>query len=194
MSRWLIIAAVVLLLAAAFWLAGIVRNCCGARPDPSPIEAAVARRLLSLSMPRQARNQTNPVALTPEVLQKSLRHFADHCASCHANNGSGGTEIGRNLYPRSPDMRQPATQNLSDGELYYIIQNGIRWTGMPAWGASGNDPETWELVHFIRHLPSLTPAELREMERHNPISPAELQEQQEEEKFLNQAPDIKEPK
>lgn len=185
MLRWLVIAAALLLIVAAIALSGPVRNCCGARRDPSPAEAAVARRLHLMSMPRKAREQKNPVAVSPEVLQKALRHFADHCASCHANDGSGDSEIGRNLYPRSPDMRQPATQQLTDGELYYIIHNGVRWTGMPAWGASDYDPESWELVHFIRHLPSLTPAELHEMERYNPQSSAEREEQEEEQRFLN---------
>ena len=162
MSRLLTISAVVLLLAA---------SPCG-WPDPSAIaaaraatraraETAIARRLHLLSMPRAVRGQKNPVAISPEVLQKSLRHFADHCASCHANNGSGDTEIGSRVYPRSPDMRQPGTQQLTDGELYYIIHNGIRWTGMPAWGASDYDPETWQLVHFIRHLPNLTSPRFR---------------------------------
>ena len=186
MSRWLAIAALLLLLiAAAVWFSAPVRNCCGARRDPGPAETAIARRLHLLSMPRAVRGQKNPVAISPEVLQKSLRHFADHCASCHANNGSGDTEIGSRVYPRSPDMRQPGTQQLTDGELYSIIHNGVRWTAMPSWGASDYDPESWELVHFIRHLPSLTPAELKEMERYNPVSPAELEEQQQEEKFLN---------
>ena len=70
-------------------------------------------------------------------------HFADHCASCHGNDGRGNTEMGRNLYPKAPDMRQSGTQHLSDGELYWIIENGVRLTGMPAWGdGSGNDPDT----------------------------------------------------
>ena len=103
----------------------------------------------------------------------------------HANDGSGDTEIGRNLYPRSPDMRKAETQQLTDGELYYIIHNGIRWTGMPAWGASDYDPETWQLVHFIRHLPNLTKPEIQEMEHYNPQSTAEREEQEQEQKFLN---------
>ena len=61
---------------------------------------------------------------------------ADHCATCQANGGSGQTEIGQNLYPKAPDMRLPRTQNLRDGEIYYIINNGVRLTGMPAWGES----------------------------------------------------------
>jgi mono/diheme cytochrome c family protein len=184
-----------LLLAAAVWLSGLFTNCCGARPEPSRSEAVLARTLRSLSMSHNARDQKNPTASTPEVLQKAARHFADHCASCHGNDGRGDTPLGLHVYPRSPDMRQRRTQDLTDGELYYIIHNGVRWTAMPAWGASDYDPESWELVLFIRHLPSLTAAELHDMERYNPQSPAEIQEQQEEEKFLNgdtsTAPDTK---
>ena len=96
--------------------------------------------------------------------------------------------MGRNFFPRTPDMRAAATQQLSDGELYYIIHNGVRWTGMPAWGDAGNDSDSWKLVLFIRHLPQLTPAELQDMERFNPMSMAEQEEQKEEEDFLNGGP------
>ena len=85
-------------------------------------------------------------------------------------------------------MRLPATQRLSDGELYDIIQNGVRWTGMPAWGETGDDPESWKLVLFIRHLPSLAPGELKEMARFNPKSAAEQEEEKQEEEFLNGGP------
>ena len=84
-------------------------------------------------------------------------------------------------------MRQPATQSLSDGELFYVIQNGVRLTGMPGWatGAHHDEEDSWKLVRFIRHLPQLTPAEEREMEALNPKSPDELKEEQEEKEFLN---------
>jgi mono/diheme cytochrome c family protein len=83
-------------------------------------------------------------------------------------------------------MRLAETQNLTDGELYYIIENGIRLTGMPAWGAGGpNDHETWHLVLFIRQLPHLTKEDLDDMKNHNPRSPAEMKEEQSEEDFLN---------
>jgi Cytochrome C oxidase, cbb3-type, subunit III len=121
------------------------------------------------------------------LLQESARHFADHCASCHGNDGSGNTEMGRNFYPPAPDMRLAATQELSDGELYYIIHNGVRWTGMPAWGEPGNDNDldNWKLVFFIRHLPHLTAAEIHDMERFNPRSDADREEEKEEQEFLN---------
>jgi mono/diheme cytochrome c family protein len=150
------------------------------------IEAFVARRLRRLAIPRSARQAQNPVPATPEVLAEARAHFADHCASCHGNDGSGQTEIGQNLYPKAPDMRQADTQNLTDGELFYIIHNGIRFTGMPAWGEDPpeKDMDSWKLVHFIRHLPEITEQELEEMRKLNPKSPHEMAEEAEEERFL----------
>jgi hypothetical protein len=78
------------------------------------------------------------------------------------------------------------TQNLTDGEVYYIIHNGIRLTGMPAWGTEEKDEDSWKLVVFIRHLPQLAPGEEREMEGLNPRSSGERQEEREEEQFLNE--------
>jgi len=106
-----------------------------------------------------------------------------------SNDGSGDTEVGRNLYPRAPDMRAAATQQLSDGELFFIIQNGIRLTGMPAWGsgAAHDAQDSWKLVRFIRHLPEVSPAEAQEMSKMNPKTPAELEEERAEEEFLNGA-------
>lgn len=164
-----------------------LRHGFSARDNPSWMETVVARTARKLAMPAPATRLKNPTANSPENLAEAKAHWADHCAICHANNGNGDTEIGRNLYPKPPDMRLPATQSLTDGELYYTINNGIRLTGMPAWGQSGeSDEDSWELVHFIRHLPRLTPEEEREMERLNPKGPEAWREQQEEEQFLNE--------
>jgi hypothetical protein len=83
-------------------------------------------------------------------------------------------------------MRLEATQDLSDGSLYYIVRNGIRFTGMPAFGDPDTDPDedTWGLVHFIRHLPRITPEELQQMADMNPRSPAEIRQQEEIDRFL----------
>jgi mono/diheme cytochrome c family protein len=179
---------VVVLLGVGLWVSSLAPHCCGARQAPSPVEATLARFIRRWSLPSGASGSKNPVASSPQVLQEASRHFADHCASCHGNDGSGNTEIGRNLYPPAPDMRLPATQQLSDGELYYIIHNGVRWTGMPAWGEPGDDPDSWKLVQFIRHLPKLTAGEVHEMERFNPKSQAEHEEEKQEEDFLRGAP------
>ncbi len=163
-----------------------VRRGFSARDNPSALETYIAKTARRLSVPASQRNATNPFAPTPDVLSEARAHFADHCAICHGNDGIGKTTIGQNLYPKAPNMRLPATQALTDAEIYYVIHNGIRLTGMPAWGAEGKDDDSWKLVLFIRHLPHLTADEEREMESLNPKGPAEKQEEQEEEQFLDE--------
>jgi mono/diheme cytochrome c family protein len=157
-----------------------------AREPPSRIEEELARAMRRLATPRALRRAKNPVPLTEEAVARARAHFADHCASCHGNDGRGQTRLGQNLYPKAPDMTATATQSLTDGELFSVIENGVRLTGMPAWGSPSpdDDAESWELVHFIRRLPKLTPEEIAEMESLNPKSRAELDEEESIRRFL----------
>ena len=185
MSRVLKIAIALLCLVGVGSIWFVLQAGAGTRQEPSAWERSIARSLRSFTMPSQARKAANPLHHSPELLKEASHHFADHCAVCHGNDGSGNTVMGQKLYPRVPDMRLPATQQLSDGELYYIIHNGVRLTGMPAWGDSEPDEDSWKLVLFIRHVPSLTADELRDIERFTPRSPAELEEEKSEQEFLN---------
>jgi mono/diheme cytochrome c family protein len=185
---WFFLGALSFLLVAAVAAGVFLFNANGfsAREQPSTVERWAARRALAMAVPARAREQANPIPRAPEVLAEARAHWADHCASCHANDGSGDTEMGKHMYPAAPDMRQEETQHKTDGELFYVIKNGVRLTGMPAWGGSDHDDQdSWKLVHFIRHLPQLTSDELEEMKKLNPKSPDELKEEQEEEEFLN---------
>ena len=146
-----------------------------ARRQPFPGEERLARAGWRFMVPAGMRTAANPAPDTPETLTAALEHFADHCAICHGNDGSGRTTIGRSLYPPAPDLRDRRSQELTDGELFYAIEQGIPWTGMPAWGSeslNGQD-ESWKLVRFIRHLPKITPDELKRMEALNPRSPSD---------------------
>jgi mono/diheme cytochrome c family protein len=187
MRPWKMVTGLVLIAIASAvvlgWMA--IRRGFSARDNPSTIEAYVAKTARRLSTPASERDAENPFTPTAEVLSEARSHFADHCAMCHGNDGSGKTEIGQNLYPKAPDMRKSETQNLTDGQLYSIIHNGIRLTGMPAWGAPDKDVDSWKLVLFIRHLTQMTPEEMKEMERFNPKSPVEQMEEQQEQEFLN---------
>jgi len=176
-------------------VAGVLGVCAGmffviggvsARPEPSGLERTLARTVRDVAIARHARHEANPVPKTDEAIAAGRAHFADHCASCHGNDGSGKTEMGRGLYPRAPDMRLPATQKLSDEQLFYIIENGVRLTGMPAWGTGtrAGIEASWKLVHFIRHLPQLTTDEIEQMEALNPKAPDEIREEIEAERFL----------
>ncbi len=169
---------------AALYL--VARRGVSTRTEPSRIEALLARTVRRLAVPGDVKARPNPVPKTPEAIRSGLEHFADHCAICHGNDGSGEVAIGRSLYPKAPDMRTQPTQSLSDGEIFAIIENGIRLTGMPAWGTgtAEGERESWHLVHFIRHLPKITPGEVADMEALNPRSPAEYREDEETRRFL----------
>ena len=185
---WFLAGAIVM--AAAIGAGGFVflrtqANGFSDQAQPGAVERWMARRARAMAVPTGAKERANPVPVSPEVLAEARAHWADHCASCHANDGSGDVVMGKRMYPPAPDMRKPATQSMTDGELFYIIQNGVRFTGMPAWGGSDQDAEeSWKLVHFIRHLPEVTLEERKQMEKLNPRSPEELKEEEEEEKFL----------
>jgi|SRR5688572_486972 mono/diheme cytochrome c family protein len=157
-----------------------------AKTEPHALEILIARQIRHLAIPISKRNAVNPVPATADVLKEARAHFADHCAVCHANDGSGRTPIGKNVYPKAPDLRLDDTQSLSDGELFWVIHNGIRFTAMPAWGSDEpeKDMESWKLVHFIRHLSQLTAEELDEMKALNPKTPDEIREQAEFDRFL----------
>jgi mono/diheme cytochrome c family protein len=177
-----IVIAIALIAVAA---ASVMHGGLSARANPTPLEVMMAREVRHMAIPKSARKLQNPVAETPENLRDARLHFADHCAICHANDGSCDTPFGRNLYPKPPDLRREQTQKLADGEIFWIIENGVRFTGMPAFGgAYGSEEDSWKLVRFIRHLPQLTAEERIEMERYNPKGPGDREEEQEENEFL----------
>lgn len=187
--RWLPWLALALALVGAVLAAAIastLRSGISARDEPTGLEVAIARAARRLAMPSALRDARNPTPATDAVLAEARAHFADHCAACHGNDGAGRTEIGRNLYPRAPDLRRPPTQSLTDGELFGIVRNGIRLTGMPAWGDGSpeSDRESWALVRFLRHLPALTDEEIEAMKALNPKTASDRREEQEEERFL----------
>lgn len=172
----------------------IISRGVSAKDEPTAIEALMARGMRRLATPKSLRTAQNPVALTSEVLTEAKAHFADHCASCHGNDGRGQTSMGQNFYPKAPDMTLAATQGLSDGEIFAIIENGIRLTGMPAWGNGTPESEkaSWELVHLTRHFLKITPAELAEMATLNPMSRADFEEEESMKAFLKGG-DVKPP-
>ena len=207
----LVLIVVLGLLAAA--AVSILHDGLSSRAQPSALEAGIARAARRMAMPSNAHTAKNPIADSPEIQREARLHFADHCAICHGNDGSADTMMGHGLYPKPPDLRATETQKLSDGDIFWIIQNGVRMTGMPAFGGIGSEhshsehsdsdshsngysdshsdtdtDSTWKLVRFIRHLPSLTEQERLEMEKYNPKGPEDREEEQKEQEFLNGAP------
>lgn len=155
-----------------------------ARDKPSALEAGLANWFRTRSIPENYRKLVNPLPNTEEVYRQGMDHFADHCAVCHANDGSGDTPFGKNMYPPPPPLKDT---KLNDGELYYTIQNGVRLSGMPAFGEPGklDDETTWVLVSFIQHLRTQSDEDRERMKQLNPRTPSEQQEEQEAKDFLN---------
>lgn len=166
------------LLVAILLLVSMIRGGFSSMDEPSAMEAFMATSMRRIAVPADLKDAKNPLPLTPELLAEGRAHFADHCAGCHGNDGKGQTSMGPKFYPKVPDMTQEATQSQSDGELFATIENGIRLTGMPAFGNGTAESAygSWGLVHFIRHLPKITEEELAEMKALNPKSPEECQE------------------
>jgi mono/diheme cytochrome c family protein len=175
--------AILILLGVA--VSQILHGGLSARSTPTRLEIRVAREVRHLAITADAPQTGNPVAQSEEVLHDGMMHFAEHCAVCHGNDGSGETLFGKGLYPKPPDLRIRDTQGLSDGELFWIIENGVRFTGMPGFGVPGRQEDSWKLVHFIRHLPQLSAAERGKMEKNNPKSMEDRTEEKQEEDFLN---------
>jgi predicted CXXCH cytochrome family protein len=159
---WILFGAAIL---AAIIYAGIsVSRGLSTASEPSAIEKLVARTVRNFAIPKKARLEPNPWKTAPSVLEEAREKFIARCAVCHGPDGAGQTDIGRNLYPKVPDLRLPQTQDLTDGQIRYIIRNGVRLTGMPGWAKPHDEQsdDSWKLVLFIRSLRQLTVEELRQ--------------------------------
>jgi predicted CXXCH cytochrome family protein len=148
----LLLVATIAAIAGTLWIHRGFR----ANSTPTALEASVARQIRNFAIPRSERTAKIEIDPTSDNLQKSRTLFLNHCAACHAIDGSARTPLGESLYPRVPDLRAPQTQNLSDGQLHYIIQNGVQLTGMPAFRDPQHDSRrgAWLLVLFVRKLAS----------------------------------------
>jgi mono/diheme cytochrome c family protein len=135
-----------------------------AREKPSWVETVLARQARKIATPAGVKEMKNPDSVTETSTAEAREHFVEHCSVCHGSTGRGDTLYGRNLYPKVPDLTQADTQQLTDGELFYIISNGVRFTGMPAFGGEDSPESIWSLVSFIRRLPKLTQEEIKQLQ------------------------------
>ena len=156
-----------LVVAAAGYGSILARRGFSALATPSALEEFAATTARKMAVPSAYRRLRNPIMPSKENIRAGMEHFSDHCATCHANDGSGQTFFGKGLYPKPPDLRAAGTQTKSDGELYYTIDNGVRLSGMPAFSEAHTAEETWRLILFIRHLPQIRPEEVNEMKALN---------------------------
>lgn len=129
-----------------------------ARP-PGRMERAIASWALDRSMARHAQKQDNPFKDALSVLPTGMKHYQANCVSCHGAPAVPAAELAYGLNPPAPALAAEATQSRTDGQLFWVICNGIRMTGMAAFGKTHEDEEIWHTVAFVRHLPDLTDPE-----------------------------------
>lgn len=158
-----IVILVVLLVSAGTVVYWVFSHGFSAQAEPSALEKAMVRRMRRIAIPAGAGKLKNPEPVNDETMAEAREHFVAHCSVCHGTDGRGGTTFGRNMYPKVPDLTLADTQRLNDGELFYMISNGIRFSGMPAFGGEDSPQEIWHLVAFLRRLPQLSPEELKRM-------------------------------
>ena len=131
---------------------------------PGKMEKKIATFALNKSVARRAPNRKNPLPATPETLRGGLAHFRENCVVCHGAPGVDPGEIGQGLNPGAPDLTLPRVQERTDGQLYWLVDEGIRMSGMPAFGPTHGENELWQIVAFLRHLPEITEQEKAQLQ------------------------------
>jgi mono/diheme cytochrome c family protein len=125
-----------------------------ALPEPGRMETLLATKAKRLLIRRASHGE---IPAPPTDMQASIEEgdklFGSECAACHGLDGRKLTDAGRWMYPRAADLTSPAVRRYSDRELFWIVKNGIRLSGMPAFGKVESDEHIWNLVHYVRTLP-----------------------------------------
>lgn len=147
---WVILALVVVLAVLALMHFNLT-----ALQEPGHFETLVANRVTHFMIRRASQQRILPPPLDVKASVASGRtHYDGECGICHGSDGRSQTPIGRWMYPRAADLTSDQVQSFSDQELFWIIQNGIRFTGMPAFGKVETADQTWNLVNYVRTLRS----------------------------------------
>lgn len=144
----------VLVLAAALVGIALTQFSLSAQREPGPVETAISNRAKRFYIRRASRHAIPP---RPADLKTSIEngtsYYGLECSICHADDGRGQREPGQWEYPRAADLTSKRVQSYSDEELFWIIQNGIRYTGMPSFAKVETPDHIWDLVNYLRTLP-----------------------------------------
>jgi len=153
MKRWMLVVLIALPLTAAVLIVGFTQVKLDALQEPGHLETVLATHAKYILIQRSSRENVPP---PPRDLQASIEEgdklFATECAMCHGPDGHQPTDAGRWMYPRASDLTSPEVQQYSDRELFWIVKNGIRLSGMPAFGRVESDEHIWNLAHYVRTL------------------------------------------
>ena len=154
-GKVLIVQAILCVAAVGAFYCYIVSGGMTARQEPWAAETFISHMLVDLSIPNEAKKLKNPLSSSPGSADVAAGRelYQKHCQACHGFDGSGKTDAGLGLFPPPLPLGRAAIvkRQRTDGELFYLIRNGVRNTGMPGWQLP--DQQTWQLVSYIRNLP-----------------------------------------
>jgi mono/diheme cytochrome c family protein len=139
--------------------AGIVPA--NADAEPGKLEAWVARTSLHATLAREAPRESNPLPATDANYAAGIKLYAANCAVCHGAADGNATNIARGLYQKPPQLATDGVEDDPDGVTFWKLAHGIRFTGMPAFGATLKDEQIWQLTLFLKHMDALPPASER---------------------------------
>ncbi len=149
---WIVIAVAVVILLAGF---AASRANISALDEPGRFETALATKAKHQVIGHAAAQMhLTELAYSDASANMGEILLTVECSSCHGKDGRTPTHIGESMYPRVPDLGSAETQKWSDAELFWIIQHGVRLSGMPGFKKFNTDEQVWHLVHFIRTLPN----------------------------------------
>jgi len=131
-----------------------------ALPEPGRMETLFATKVKHYLVRRSSSGGVPAPPLDRVAgLKEGGRLFGMECAACHGFSGQSPTDAGRWMYPRAADLTSLGAQSYSDHEIFWVVKNGIRWSGMPAFGSVEPDEHIWDLVFYVRALPKASAAE-----------------------------------
>ncbi len=116
------------------------------------------------SIESRAESITAPELGSKQQIENGYRGFRDMCVICHTLPGTDASPVAQGLNPEPADLAEEA-DHMSAAELFWVTKNGIRMTGMPAWGPTHGDKELWDVVAFIQAMPGLSEADYRALEQ-----------------------------
>ncbi|MGB8014223.1 MAG: cytochrome c [Terriglobales bacterium] len=124
---------------------------------PPKLERHLANSALDNSVERHALHSNNPVPPTDENLIEGLKIYTMNCALCHGGIDRQPSTLEKSLYPPPPNLILHPPDD-PEWHVFYLIRNGIRYTGMPAWDKTLSDPDIWKLTAFLTRIEKLPPA------------------------------------
>jgi mono/diheme cytochrome c family protein len=158
MKRWILVVFSALALAVVVVIVGLTQIRLDALQEPGRVETFLATLVKHLLVRRSSREGIPPAPTNlPASIEEGHKLYAIDCSMCHGPDGHTPTDSGRWMYPRASDLTSPVVQRYSDGELFWIVRNGIRLSGMPAFGRVESDEHIWNLVHYLRTLRQSAP-------------------------------------